>query len=248
MTFRAHTERLTADDIPVYLGLDVAMGHFIDGAVSQWDEMFLPEKLQESLRRATIPTASGDTPLVVAETVLLSANRAPLRTTPPSRTVPMAVVGVLIGGLLAVLGRLGTRHRPARVAFGVLVAALAFVIGALGCVLVLLWAGTDHEVAYRNENVLQCAPWALLLGIAATRLAVKREGGERAAWAAALLALAFSALGLVLKALPPFHQVNGHIIALVLPLWVGTAAGCLAFVRRTPVTGIRAPERKPDVE
>ena len=50
MTWRSHTMRLVADDWPVYLGLQVAMGDLIDKPIDVWREMFLPARLLETLR------------------------------------------------------------------------------------------------------------------------------------------------------------------------------------------------------
>ena len=60
-TWREHTERLAADDPFVFFGLDLAMGGFIDQPITFWEEMFLPAKLEEGLRRTVVPVedASG---------------------------------------------------------------------------------------------------------------------------------------------------------------------------------------------
>ena len=94
MTWREHTMRLTADDVPVALGLDVAMGDFIDHPRRVWEEMFLPSKLQETLRKVTIPGKDGAMiPLVKSESRLLEApGRAPLRVAPPAWKLPLFVV------------------------------------------------------------------------------------------------------------------------------------------------------------
>ena len=88
LTWREHTERLTADAPLVYFGLDLAMGGFIDRPISFWEEMFLPAKLEEGLRRTVIGVidTSGATAivkLVDQETVLVENRRPPLRGTPP---------------------------------------------------------------------------------------------------------------------------------------------------------------------
>jgi hypothetical protein len=95
-----------------------------------------------------------------------------------------------------------------------------------------LWTGTNHEVAYHNENLLQCVPFALILGWQGTALAWGREGSAKRAHRTVLVALAFSAAGLALKALPWFAQHNGHLIAFFLPLWVGLAVATRLAARR----------------
>jgi hypothetical protein len=93
-----------------------------------------------------------------------------------------------------------------------------------------LWFGTDHEVAYRNENILQCAPFALLLTWLGIAIARGRPRGAARAYRVAFSGLACSLLGLVLKVLPWVIQHNGHLIAFFLPLWSGmTLAARLAM-------------------
>jgi hypothetical protein len=225
MTWRDHTMRLTADDLPIYLGLYVAMGSFIDRPITVWEEMFLPARLQETLRAVTIPGPKGDIPLVKRETTLLAADRAPLRTEPPGWKLRMGLVGSLLGGALAGLGALGQRSRKARVAFGLLLAPLGLLLGLLGCIFLMFWVATDHEVAYHNENMLQCVPWALGLVPAGIRIALDRTGGIQRAFALCRAAAVASTVGLLLKALPWFSQGNGQIIALLLPLWAGVTYG-----------------------
>jgi hypothetical protein len=88
-----------------------------------------------------------------------------------------------------------------------------------------VWIGTDHEVSWHNENILQLAPWAVALmgfGIGAARL--KPASVERARWIVTTAAGA-SLLGLVWKVLPWMRQDNYWIIALCLPMWAGALAG-----------------------
>jgi hypothetical protein len=158
LTFRGHTERLTADDVGFYLGLDVAMGGAIDQRTTQWEEMFLPSKLQETLRRLRVPTSDGEESFVVRETELLGADRPPLRGAPPRWGLAFGAGGALAGAVLVILGWKSRRHRAARVAFGVLLTAMGLVLGLLGCIFVFLWLGTDHLVAHHNENILPLRP------------------------------------------------------------------------------------------
>ena len=231
MSWRDHTRRLTADDLPVYLGLHVAMGDLIDRKIDVWDEMFLPAKLQETLRRVMVVGPQGEEPLVKKEQLLLAADRPPVRTTPPHWTPRMAGLGVLLGGVLAVLGRSAARSRSARILLGLLLALTGFLLGILGWIFSLLWAFTDHEVAHRNENILQCVPWALLL----VALALNAARGSRRSldltFRLTLAAAAASLLGLLLKALPWFDQNNWEIIALLLPFWAGAAFALVAWRR-----------------
>jgi hypothetical protein len=225
MSFRAHTERVTGDDFWFALALDIALGPEVDRPISQWEEMFLPSKLEESLRRVTLTTPDGDVPLVAQETVLVAANRPPLPRAPPVWTAWFAIAGVVLGGLFAGLGRVGAQRRIGRVAFGVLAALVSLVLGLLGCAFLVLWTATDHGVAYRNANLLQCSPIALALAVVAVALACTRRGGERGFQALAGGLLASSGLGLLLAVLRVTHQDNARFIALFLPIWLGVWLG-----------------------
>jgi hypothetical protein len=242
LTFRGHTERLTADDLLVYLGLDVAMGDVIDAPVTQWEEMFLPSMLEERLRHATVPGtgapgASGDVPLVARETLLLATRRPPLRSRPPQWTGAMGAIGTAIGAALVALAYAATRSRAGRVAFGAALAALGIVAGLLGTIFVFFWAATDHAVAHHNENILQLSPLGLAMAVAAIGLAA---GSTRVARAVPVLtaALALSSLlGLALKVLPWFDQENAPFIALFVPIWVGAAWAAAAHSATASATG-----------
>ena len=216
MSWRGHTERLTADDLPVYLGLYVAMGNVIDRPITQWEEMFLPAKLAEGIARAD---------LVDRETVLARDRRPAPRASPPSWTGRAAAAGTVGAALVGVLGHFAARgRRAARVGLGVALGMLGSLFGLFGCLFLFLWIFTNHEVAYHNENILQLAPFALLLPGAGVGVAKNRPGAATRASRLALAALASSALGIALKVLPWFSQDNILVIAFALPLWAGAAA------------------------
>jgi hypothetical protein len=96
----------------------------------------------------------------------------------------------------------------------------------------MLWTMTDHVVAYHNENLLQCVPWGLGIAFAAVGLARGKPRSIRLATWLTTAAAAASVLGLIAKVLPAFDQGNGQIIALLLPVWAGAAAGVFLLARR----------------
>jgi len=221
-TWRGHTERLTADDLPVFLGLYVAMGNVIDRPITRWEEMFLPSKLAVGVKRAG---------LVARETVLLDARRPPLRPSPPSWSLRALLAGIVAAVGLVALGRVAARgFRGARALAGITLASLGLIFGILGCLFVFLWAFTNHEVAHHNENILPCTPLALGLAAHGVRMA---RGVPRSALHArtiALVGFACSLLGLVLKLLPWFSQENGLVLAFAIPVWGGAALAAHAMV------------------
>jgi hypothetical protein len=227
-TFRQHTLRLTADDPLLYLGLDVAMGDLIDKPITVWEEMFLPAGVEESVRLVTVPGPNGQErlPLVAAEFTLVEDRRAPVRQAPPSWSLVMFGIGLVIGGAFSGVAALAARgQRAARIALGASLGVLGLISGTLGCLITGLWVFTDHQVTYRNENLLQCAPWALALVWLGVGVARGNARWMVMARSVVVAATAASALGLLMKTLPAFDQSNLELIALVLPVWVGAALG-----------------------
>ncbi len=210
MTFRDHTLRLTADIWWEYAGLDILLSNPIDKPIDKWQEMFLPGELQEGLRHVRL--ANG-TPLVKSERLLVASTKPPQLEKPPQRTFWF----FLVGALSALLLLLAARHAPRL--HGLLVALLAGITGLLGTIFTLIWFFTNHDFSWHNENILQCAPWALGLVISGFYLALGKPAPRALLLARA--GLAASALGVVLKVLPWFDQGNWRDIALFLPLWIG---------------------------
>jgi Domain of unknown function (DUF4105) len=223
-TYRFHTLRLTSNDPLVYTGLLVALGGGVDRPISAWEEMFLPLKMREHVRRVTLPGPDGlPRPLVRSERTIYESTAAPPPETPPSWLRWYLMLGGIIGGAALLLAHGAREGRAARLALMALVGGWAVVAGLAGLVLAGLWGLTDHVAAYRNENLLQLNPLVLLVlpGIVG---AMRRTGSARLASRAALLVAGLSVLGLLLKLLPWFDQVNGPVIALALPTQIGMAA------------------------
>src|SRR4051812_33761619 len=71
MSYRAHTQRLVADDRILYAGLDLAVGRETDTRVTLWDEAWLPERLHALFARATVNHDGQTLPLIRSESSLL---------------------------------------------------------------------------------------------------------------------------------------------------------------------------------
>lgn len=235
MTLRDHTLRATASSLWVYLGLDIAMGSYIDQPETRWGEMFLPEKLMQGLQSVVFSGPHGSIPLVKEKRTLVEAvNRPSILPKPPERTINFLQGGFLLGGLFAFLGSEANhrRLRWARVSLGVLSGVFGLVVGVLGTLFVLLWALTNHEVAFHNENILQCAPWALCLPVLSYGVARGRLRAITRAKHVVYAALAAALLGLVAKLLPFMVQQNFRIMAAIIPSWTGLAVAITLLERR----------------
>lgn len=235
MTLRDHTLRATAESFWVYAGLDIAMGAYIDQPETRWGEMFLPERLMTGLQSVVFNGVHGASPLVKEKKTIYEArSRPPLAARPPERTVAFWQGGMLVGALFAFLGweAYHRRLRWARVTLSVLSGVFGLTFGILGTLFVLLWAFTNHQVAYRNENILQCSPWAIMLVGFAVGTAKGKLTATSRALNLALLGLGAAVFGLALKVLPFMHQQNYRIIAALVPAWLGLSVGLYLLKRR----------------
>jgi hypothetical protein len=234
-SFRFHTARLNTHNIPLYTGLMLVLGHGADAPVTRWDEMFLPLKLREYLRDVRVPDSAGAmVPLVREERVLFESRSFPVPDAPPSWGVWYLIAGSLLGAGLWWSGGAGHRSVPARRALLIAGTGWAALTGIAGAILVGLWGLTDHLIASRNENVLQCSLFALALALVLPFARRERPGVLRTAWLLAVAVGGLSVLGLLLKALPAFDQVNAQILAFLVPANLGLAAGVIRWSAAEP--------------
>ena len=228
--YRFHTLRLVAASRLLYLGLALIEGQPVDLAISRWDEMFLPVKLRDYLRDVKVPDSSGTlTPLVKREETLYESKAYPVPDAPPRWGLACLAIGALIGVAFWWGGSNGRSRRAARTVLLVGGSFWALLTGVAGAIMAAMWAFTDHAVAAHNENVLQCSVAALVLAGVLPFALGDRPWALRTARGFALLVGALSVLGLLVKALPWFGQVNGQVLALFVPANLGLAAGVVAW-------------------
>jgi hypothetical protein len=219
-TYRSQTRRLTRDDIPVYTGIQLALGHPADRPISAWEAAFLPNELRKYVRRAALAEGDGERgPLVLSERELFHATRPPEPGGPPNYTVAYLAVGLAAAALVSALARPAAQGtRAARVGLAAFGGAWALVAGVLGTALLLAGTVTRHVFMGRNENLLLVNPLLLVLAVALPVALVSRRGrGLRFVAGLALAIAVLSALALLLKALPAFDQRNVELIAIFLP-------------------------------
>lgn len=228
LTHRWESLRLGAPVPWLFLGMHAGLGPAADRALSRWGESFVPMRLAEALDEATLPDGR---PLVLSEEQLL-----PHRVGLPPDERPWVfpwflATGLLLGGIawlgLAAPARwsVAALHKPA-----VVLAGLAWMLaGCGGLLLAALWAFTDHQAAWGNENLLLFNPLALLLMAALPALWRRRPV---APWlrAVAMVVLVCALLAVFLKFLPWRIQDNKDWIALWLPLH----AALLSSLPRAP--------------
>jgi hypothetical protein len=233
MTYRADALRMTADFLPEYIGLNLGLGRPTDAPITLWEEAFLPERLRDLLRDVRIPGESGDKPLVKSERTLFAAHRPPKPSQPPNWTVFFLAAGLVLGALLALLGRLGCNHPAARVGLGIAGSLLGLGFGTLGLILLSLWLFTDHKAAYDNANIFLLAPWSVVLAGYGVGVALGRPAAMRKAFWVGASAAVFAVIGVLAKAIPGLSQDNLVLVVFMLPVWIGLGLGFRLAMRRS---------------
>jgi hypothetical protein len=183
------------------------------------------------VRTLTVPGPAGrPIPLVRSERTIFESTLRPPPDTPPNWVLRYLLLGFAIGGIAIALARPARRSAAARFGFLVVSGGWLTLAGLAGVVLAGLWGLTDHVMAYRNHNLFQLDPIALAL-VPAVVAGVRRVTpiwGVRIAWLVVVVAL----IGLTLKLIPGWGQVNGPIIALALPAHAGVAAALTRLASR----------------
>ena len=226
-TFRFHTERLTQGDWPIFTGTMAGLGEPVDREITAYEEMFLPVRMKDRLRTINVSINGVTEPLVKNERVLVKATRAPEDVKVRRGIWGYLVIAALVWMLIAGASVLQRNGKPT-IALGV-AALWSLVAGFGGFVLTFLWGFTDHIYSYRNENLLQLDPLSLVLMVLLLRVVSSSAAGDgyssrvRSAYRWAVAVAALSVAGFLIHALPWFHQVNGDVIALVMPIHVGVA-------------------------
>ncbi len=225
-TLRFHSLRSVTNSKLLFLGIDAGLGTPVDGALDQWDEMFLPEKVQERVREIRIPGADGrEVPLVKAEGRMLAFNRFHVDPAPPDWGALWLGAGALLALLISTGRRSGRLGVPGRL----VATAWALATGLGGLLLCFLWFISHHVATAWNLNLFYCSPLALVLlfGIWGRRL---RRPQRMVGWAVACVMLSV-AIGLVMTLIgTQQNQVIAELTALP-TLALGAMVG-EPFIRR----------------
>ncbi len=228
-TYRFHTRRIAASNPVVFICLEYILGQDVDKPMTRWQEMYLPELMQAHLRTVTITQDANTTiPLIRSEQVLYQATRSNVPDAPP-RVLPwFAAAGLLMTATLLMLAQ-RQQHGLARIALNTFILLWTLLATFAGCIGSYLMFLTNHWATYRNENLLQMSPIALILLVLLPWALRHRTSQPRHPLASrisqyiAMAMAAGSALGLGLKLLPWFAQDNWNIIAWVLPVNIAVA-------------------------
>lgn len=226
-TFRGHTRRHSGHNPPMEMLLMFLMNDDIDQPIDRWDDMFLPEELEEAVKNFEYENSEGEVvPLVKEEQIYFESGREPVPQKVPTHWPWALGLGLLLGGGAVLLGKryFDKRTKGARIGFGLYNALVGLVVGLPGLALLVMWLVTDHKVTYANENLFLGNPLTFVvapLGIALAFGSTRSEKWLRYLWAA-LVGLAL--LLLPLKLLPSFDQNNLLPALMLYPILLGFGA------------------------
>jgi len=235
-SFRWHSRRLVQGTPWIDQGLSFLLGARGDRPRTEWEAMFIPMELLESLESYDRPwEGGGSLPLLGSRVTLFESTREPAPEAPASFSALWLVLGLAGAGALAgaALG-VSRGMRGARPALALILVSWGLFSGLLGTLLTTAWF-TDHDFIQWNLNLLHANPLGLVLAALVAVAAPGREGfrgtpGRAARW----LAFAIAGLSLataLLQATPLLHQGNAEVLAVALPVHLGTA-WALARVNR----------------
>ncbi len=149
-TFRDEIDRYLAHLPWERFGIDLLLGSPVDKVMSNEDAMFLPNYLRNGMSGATI---AGQKVSAGPRQVLPPAPSMP----DPGKTpffVMLAISAIIIVGSSVP----GLKPVAAMAGYVVLI-----ITGLLGCLMLFMWFGTDHQSCRNNFNVLWALPTNLII-------------------------------------------------------------------------------------
>jgi hypothetical protein len=224
-SYRWHTARLLRPVLWAYAGIQFVVGNRGDESISAWEEMFLPLRMRDHLLGVRVRTSDGeDVPLLGPSVQVVVSSRPPPPDEVPNFLFSFLGAGVLLGVLFVIAGEVAARgHRWGQWLLAATGTAWSGTVGVLGTGLVLSWFLTDHFFWGLNENAFQANPLSLATAVVLLPAALGR--GRRVAVYLTRAVVALSIGGLVLQLLPGFDQVNGEMLAFMVPAHLGLAWG-----------------------
>jgi Domain of unknown function (DUF4105) len=221
LTFRDYMHRMMAE-VPV---LDFAMlfiaNDFVDQPISDWDTMFLPDRLMAVIERAKNPDipVSNQNLLVIKRidrNIGMGIPYFDAEAQVVNTMIREGITGILLMLLLVLTGLFYFRSRSASGRlYSLMVSVFGLVFGLCGTILFILMLFTQHQDTYWNENILLLNPATLLLfplGLAAVF-------GRAAKWfhRAAVFNGLSALVAICVKLLPAFDQANGQHFRILIP-------------------------------
>lgn len=196
LTFRNVTDRYLYANHWERFGINLLLGSAMEKVMTNEETMFLPDFLREGIGGSTV----NGRPVTEKPVTILEGK--PMA--PAGPNWPMLVMSFI--ALLTIAGLLVPGWQKLGNAMAVL---LLFVTGLLGCFMVFMWLGTDHQACRYNYNVLWALPTNLILAF------TYKKGKDRYAIVAILLMLVALVLHVLHVQELPLLQIGPLLLALL---------------------------------
>jgi hypothetical protein len=246
MTFRQHVRRYDERDPLTDFGLVFWMNDLMEKPRRQWDELFLPEELEQQVAHGHYRDAQGNVQALVSHSYVVFEATRPASPARPNRGWPWALaLGAAIGGLAWLTAQWWLRSHSlwARALLGLQHALFGLSFGLFGLLGALMWAFTEHTITYHNENELLANPLTLAL----FPLGIALACGTRRSWLLTrwtfYLLSAGALLLVLLKLLPSFDQDVSLPLAILLPAYLGGALAHRAIAQGATTPAPLVPDR-----
>jgi hypothetical protein len=231
-TWRGETARTLAYDLPLYAGIQVALGRHADEPLTRWNEEFLPEHMAEHYASVVLSdSASRRYKLVERDTMLFVSDRVPLPSEAPGWLAMACLLGLTLAGLIAVLA--DARAKVAQIVLSIVVGLWYLVGGLVGTALLLAATVTKHAPYMGTNSTLLSLNPVLLFAAVIVPVALWRRTPFRAAVGLSTLVAALTGCGLLAQLVPSWAQSSGVVLAVVVPVHVAVALA-LWRLRRVP--------------
>jgi len=209
----------------VWFAWDFMVGSYLDRPITEWQAGMVPQRLMNSLEDVeyTHGWPDGRSRRLVAETCLLRKGGYSWAQDAPPSYWPISLTALALGGAAFGLGTRRHKQRWTGTVSGGLLLAPILLLAFLGTATMGIWAVSDLDGVGPSENWSVGNPltW-LLLGpiVQVIRGRVIGPWSRRFAYGLAALGV----VGLVVKPLPWFDQVNVGALTVWLPLLLSIAA------------------------
>lgn len=226
LTWRSETERATASNLPVYAGIELALGRNADKRLTPWQASFMPERFADAAATVILRTAEGQRYRFVSQdSIVFQATRIATPIDPPERLAMAALLGLTLAGLIALMT--DSRFKALRVVLIVLVTVWLLAGGILGTALLIAGTATKHAPYMGSNTTLwQIHPILLFSALFVPAALARREATNTVRILVAITAL-FAVFGALLQLVPMFSQHSGVVIAVTLPVHLAIAVGIL---------------------
>jgi len=246
MSYRQHIRRYAQHNPLVDFALVFWMNRSMERPIKQWEELFLPEELEQHVASMHYRDAQGrDRALVKLSYTVFEAERAATPAWPNHGYPLFAAVGVCIGllGLALAFGALSSRRAWVLRLFGLHNALFGLFLGLPGLLAALMWAFSGHAVTYHNENLFLSNPLTFVLFPLGLVIALGSRVALRYARFVSYVLVGSSLLLLLLKLLPSFDQDTTMPTALFLPANLLLALAHMKLAQRWDPAPAKSPAR-----